>query len=87
MADPLSLLREFTISKKPVILENDIFKFESATYPRSVVTTFRSKRGEGPPYSLDAVWFMLQHADKKYTEYLAECRKYKFPSVSLIDKK
>jgi len=31
---------------------------------------------------------MLQHTDfKKYTEYLAECRKYKFPSVSLIDKK
>ena len=85
--DPLTLLRDFTKNGKKVLLENDQFIFDSLTYPRTIETPFRSRRGEGPPYTLDAIWFMLQHADKKFADYLAECRKYKFPHVSLIDKK
>jgi hypothetical protein len=87
MADPLTLLREYTIHKKPVVLENDTFHFDSVSYPRNYVTAYRSKRADVPPYTLDSIWFLLQHAEKKYTEYLAECRKYKFPTVSLIDKR
>jgi hypothetical protein len=87
MADPLSLLREFTIAKKMVILENDRFRFDKITFPREVETAFRSGKGAGANYTLDGLWFMLQHADKKYTEYLGECQKYKFSKVSLVDKR
>jgi len=87
MADPLSLLREFTKNKKSVTLEKDSFIFEHITYPRSTPTSFRSQKGTKAPYTLDAIWFMLQNSEMKYTDYLSECKKFKFPSVSLIDKK
>lgn len=87
MSDPLTLLREFTIKNKPVGFENDTFTFGSISFPRTVETNFRSLRGEGAAYTLDAVWFMLQNADKTYKDYLADCTNLKFPRVSLIDKK
>lgn len=88
MADPLHLLRTWTINKKPVIFENDNFRFDNITFPRNVVTNFRTNKGEGEPYTLDALWFMLQNAELKYSpDYLNECKKFDFPRVSLVDKK
>jgi len=87
MADPLTLLREFTKNKRPVIFENEQFRFDGITFPRDVITGFHSHKGERQPYTLDAVWFMLKNADLKYTDYLTECRKYNFPRISLIDKR
>lgn len=85
--DPLTLLREFTKAKKPVVFENDQFHFDAIVFPRDTPTGFHSSKGEGPPYTLDSIWFMLKHQDLKYTDYLSECRKYTFPRVSLIDKR
>lgn len=56
-------------------------------YPRSVLTNFRSKRGQGPCYPLDAVCFLLDHRDAGYTEYLQEARRIGLTIVSLTDKK
>lgn len=87
--DPLALLRDYTINNKKVVLDEDADEliFDSVRYSRTTETAFRSKRGEGPPYSLGAIWFVLQHADKKYADYMSEARKFKIPLVSLIDKK
>ncbi|KAL6064114.1 accessory factor associated with RNA polymerase II [Balamuthia mandrillaris] len=87
MADPLTLLREFTIAKKPVILSGDDLVFDGVRFPRSVDTNFNSLRGRGPPYPLDACWFMLLNQDKKHADYLMEANKRKFSKISLVDKK
>lgn len=87
MADPLQLLREFTISKRPVLLEGDALVFEDMRFPRSTETSFRSLKGAGAHYTLEACWFMLQHQDTKFADYLVECSKHRFPKVSLVDRK
>jgi hypothetical protein len=87
MADALQLLREFTISKRPVVLEGDVLVFGDVRLPRSTETSFRSLKGAGAHYTLEACWFMLQHEDTKFPEYLVECSKHRFPKVSLVDKK
>jgi hypothetical protein len=87
MADPLSLLREFTRNKKPVSQDNDYFIFDGIRYPKNIETTFRSQRGKNAPYTLEAIYFYLQNSEKKYTDYLADCRKYNLPHVSLVDRK
>lgn len=56
-------------------------------FPRAASTNFRSKRGQGPCYPLDAVCFLLNHSDSTYTEYLQEARKIGLVIVSLTDKK
>ncbi|ELR18990.1 uncharacterized protein ACA1_234280 [Acanthamoeba castellanii str. Neff] len=87
MADPLQLLREFTISKRPVLLEGDALVFGDMRFPRSTETSFRSLKGAGARYTLEACWFMLQHQDTKFADYLVECSKHRFPKVSLVDRK
>ncbi len=87
MADPLSLLRDFTINQKPVSLDGDFIVFDDVRFPRNTETAFKSLKGVGPPYTIDACWFMVQNADKKYTDYLMDCSKFKFPKISLVDKK
>lgn len=56
-------------------------------FPRAVATSYRSKRGQGPNYPLDAVCCLLEHRDAGYTEYLAEARRLQLTIVSLTDKK
>jgi len=87
MADPLQLLREFTVNKRPVVLDGDCLVFDGVRLARDTQTSFRSLKGQGPHYTLDACWFFLQHAETRFAEYLVECSKHRFPKVSLVDKK
>lgn len=57
------------------------------TFPRDCPTNFKSKRGAGPFYSLDAVVFVLKHRDDSFSVYLQEARKKGLAVVSLVDKK
>jgi len=85
--DPLQLLREYTMARRPVVLEGDHLVFGEVRLPRATETAFRSLKGQGPPYTLDACWFLLQHEDAKFPDYLVECSRRRFPKVSLVDKK
>lgn len=91
MTDPLSLLRSYTISKKPIIFQNNEFIFGSFRFPRDEKTAFHAQRGRGAPYTLDALWFLLQQHEKdpnqKFSDFMNEARKQNFPYVSLVDKK
>eukprot|EP01090_Pellita_catalonica_P018469 TRINITY_DN5984_c0_g1_i2.p1 TRINITY_DN5984_c0_g1~~TRINITY_DN5984_c0_g1_i2.p1 ORF type:complete len:485 (+),score=71.45 TRINITY_DN5984_c0_g1_i2:3-1457(+) len=82
--DALDLLREFTSQGKAVVLEGDKLKFGDLEYDKDIETKFKSINGHY--YTLAGVWFMLQHKAEKYTEYLKQCSRYKYPSVSLVDK-
>eukprot|EP01116_Phalansterium_solitarium_P024034 TRINITY_DN8676_c0_g1_i1.p1 TRINITY_DN8676_c0_g1~~TRINITY_DN8676_c0_g1_i1.p1 ORF type:complete len:568 (-),score=141.85 TRINITY_DN8676_c0_g1_i1:186-1889(-) len=84
---PLAILREFHRSRRPVRLENDTFYFDSVSFPKTAVTNFKSVKGTGAPYPLEAVWFFLQRADAKYADYFKEAKDKRFPTVSLVDKK
>lgn len=57
------------------------------TFPRQCPTNFKSKRGTGPFYTLDAVIFVLKHRDDSFSVYLQEARKRGLSVVSLVDKK
>lgn len=57
-------------------------------YARDTLTNFRSKRGTGDFYPLDAVWFLLtRHRESSYGEYMQEARKFGVTVVSLVDRK
>jgi parafibromin len=62
-------------------------KIFSFIFPRDVATNFRSKRGAGDFYALDAVWFMFTHREGSYGEYMQEARKNGVGIVSLVDRK
>lgn len=57
---------------------------------RDSATCFKSKRGSGPYYPLDAVSFLLKSPDVRelaYGEYMSLTRKSNVGSISLVDKK
>lgn len=56
-------------------------------YPRDTPTNYRSKRGTGDCYLLDAVWFMLERREGSYGEYMQEARRLGVGVVSLVDRK
>ncbi|PJF19898.1 hypothetical protein PSACC_00282 [Paramicrosporidium saccamoebae] len=56
-------------------------------FPRDAPTNFRSKRGAGDFYPLDAVWFMLERREGSYSEYMQEARRNGVGVVSLVDRK
>jgi hypothetical protein len=56
-------------------------------FPRGVLTNYRSKRGSGPHYPLDAICFLLERKDDSYTNYLQDVRRYGLTVVSLPDKR
>lgn len=56
-------------------------------FPRSVTTNYRSKRGSGPHYPLDAICFLLERKDDSYTTYLQDVRRFGLTVISLPDKR
>lgn len=56
-------------------------------FPRDQTTNFRSKRGSGDFYSLDAVWFCQVKRDAPYGEYIQEARRMMVGAVSMVDKR
>ena len=53
---------------------------------RKAETSFKSQRGRGKPYTLDAIWFFWQHKDKEHLQYLNEIQQHGFPTINLLDK-
>uniref|UniRef100_A0A7S1ESG0 Cell division control protein 73 C-terminal domain-containing protein n=1 Tax=Timspurckia oligopyrenoides TaxID=708627 RepID=A0A7S1ESG0_9RHOD len=53
----------------------------------SCSTNYRSRRGAGEPYSLDAIVFFAQNGDRPFREYAELCTKQSVPRVQLIDAK
>ena len=60
ISDPLTLLREYTIAKKTVTREGGHIVFDRTRFAASALTAYRG--GDGF-YSIESLWFMLQHAE------------------------
>lgn len=96
--DPLLLLRKYLPSGGVTLHDTDggvVDELTSAAYiklgpyifGRDVATNFRSKRGAGDYYPLDAVYFMATRDTIGYGEYMQEARRQGVMPVSLVDKK
>ena len=54
ITDPLTLLREFTIAKRPVVLKDGNILFTNTLFERKTLTAYRSGlTGTGAFYALD----------------------------------
>ena len=84
MSDPLSQLRDFTISKKQISLEGNHIVFGATRFARNAPTAYKNKGGF---YPVDALWFLLQNAEAKPSEYITACKAQDIAAVSIVDKK
>jgi hypothetical protein len=73
IADPLTLLRDFTVAKKPITLEGDHIVFGRTRFPRGALTAYRQSAGSKDYYSLDAAWSLLQKGAKTNAQYAQWC--------------
>jgi parafibromin len=85
--DPLSLLREYTIAGKRVVLDGKDLVFDGRRIPANTPTGWRQFRGTGDPYTIGSCWFMLQNPERTITESIQEMKEHGFQLVSLVDKK
>ncbi|KAF9582829.1 accessory factor associated with RNA polymerase II, partial [Lunasporangiospora selenospora] len=100
--DPLSLLREFTISKKPITLVSAngtlvtelteaadvVFADDKQTFkfPRNTPTNYR-RGASDETYTLETLLFLLQRANQSVAEYSLEGAQKGIPIVSILDKR
>ncbi|KAG0000038.1 accessory factor associated with RNA polymerase II [Modicella reniformis] len=100
--DPLSLLREFTVARKPITLVNAtgnlvtelteashvVFKDETqtCTFPRTTPTNYR-RGASDEMYTLETLLFLLQRAHQSVAEYSLEGAQKHIPIVSILDKR
>ncbi|KAF9426658.1 accessory factor associated with RNA polymerase II [Podila epigama] len=100
--DPLSLLRDFTISKKPITLisasgnlateltdaSDVVFADDKQTYtfPRTTPTAYRRGNSD-ETYTLETLLFLLQRANQSVAEYSLEGAQKGIPIVSILDKR
>lgn len=91
MSDPLSLLREHIINKKPVSHDDTHIITGDLKFPRSVLTAYKQDRGRGDPYPLEAIYYLLQKPHlagaAKTRLYAEECKVHNFQRVLLADQK
>ena len=98
--DPLSLLRESTVSKKPVLLldaNNEIVdnisnaksvKFnDDAVFPRDTPTNFKKTNDNKETYTLETLIFLVQNAQLDNSAYFKECRTRQIEHVSIVDRR
>ena len=84
ISDPLTLLREYTIAKKTVTREGGHIVFDRTRFAASAPTAYRG--GDGF-YSIESLWFMLQHAETGAGKYIRECTAHKIPPVKITERK
>lgn len=98
--DPLTLLREFTISKRPVLLlaeNNQVvdnisdaknIKFsDDAIFPREQPTNFKKTNDNKETYTLETLIFLVQNAQLDNSAYFKECRNRHIEHVSIVDRR
>jgi hypothetical protein len=85
LTDPLTLMREFAIAKKPIALEGEYIVIGRTRFPRAAKTAYRNTSTKDTFYQIDSVWSILQN--KKRAEYVQFCGLQNIPVVHLRDRK
>ena len=87
LSDPLTLLRDFTVAKRPIELQGEHIVFGSTRFARSAPTAYREKGGAGDYYATDALWFLLENSSLGHGAYVQKCGQQGVKVVSLADRK
>lgn len=88
MADPLSLLREFSTSGRLelVRLDGDAIRFgDQYVFPKATPTAFKGQR-EGH-YSLEVALYVAQHRQLSQPEYLKAASSAGLAAAPYVDRK
>ncbi|CAO0803700.1 unnamed protein product [Mucor circinelloides] len=101
--DPLSLLRESTISNKPVSLLDEsgqpvttisdakTIQFnndDKTSFPRDTPTNFKkTNAADNETYTLETLIFLVQNAQLDNSAYFKECRARGIEHVSIVDRR
>mmetsp|Transcript_47301 Transcript_47301/g.151565 ORF Transcript_47301/g.151565 Transcript_47301/m.151565 type:complete len:465 (+) Transcript_47301:101-1495(+) len=88
--DVLNLLREWNLKGdlgKVSIASGQVVFGDQYAFPVATETAYRSKRGEGDFYNLQAVLFALQHQADDFGKYLPKCKEKGVDSVGYVDRK
>lgn len=97
--DPLLTLRKCLKAGTPITLHDNAgtevsdlpqcvyIKLGNFIFSRDAASNFRSKRGAGDYYPLDAVWFMMGQRERSYGEYMQDARRNGVGVVSLVDRR
>ncbi|KAJ4460597.1 putative Exo-beta-D-glucosaminidase [Paratrimastix pyriformis] len=86
--DPLSLLRECVVLKKPLpeLRDNFIaFPEHNIQFPRDTQTSYQTSKG--PYLTLDTVWFLLKNETIPYSEYMDKCTAESFGYVPVVHRR
>lgn len=88
MAAALDELRRAVIAGHDITIDSSSVVINgSKRLDRSAPTNFRSRRGRGDSYPLDAVFFQFKHEKLPFNDYVQLCRKESISHVFLLDKK
>jgi hypothetical protein len=88
LSDPLTLLREFTMGKKPITLEGEYVVFGDVRFERTAKTAYRQGGGaeSGEYYQIDALWALLQMGDKT-ADYVKFCGDNRIKTTHITDRR
>lgn len=98
-ADPLTLIREYTINNKPVTLLNEegqkvenivdakkIQFDENSIFPRDEPTNFK-KTNADDTYTVETLIFLVKNAKLDNSAYFKECQTRGIEHVSIVDRR
>ncbi|MCL4132926.1 UNVERIFIED_CONTAM: hypothetical protein GTU68_043929 [Idotea baltica] len=92
MADPLSLLRQYNVNKKEIVIKDDNILFGEFSWPKDVKTNYQiyGSGKDGAPkeyYTLDCLLFLLKHVHLTHTSYVRMAAAENIPVVRRPDRK
>ncbi|KAL5289688.1 CDC73 family protein [Megaselia abdita] len=92
MADPLSFLRQYNISKKEIIERDNQIIFGEFSWNRNVKTNYL-KYGSGKKgapreyYTLECLLYLLKNITLQHSVYVRQCAAEEIPAVNRPDRK
>eukprot|EP01135_Chromosphaera_perkinsii_P005284 Nk52_evm3s332 gene=Nk52_evmTU3s332 len=86
MADPLVLLRDYTLRGLAVNVQGDNIVFGGEyEAQKSAGTNYR--KATGGFYSLEAIFFLCKNANLPHSKYIVKAKNEGIPAVTLVDRK
>uniref|UniRef100_A0A915IPL3 Paf1 complex subunit Cdc73 N-terminal domain-containing protein n=1 Tax=Romanomermis culicivorax TaxID=13658 RepID=A0A915IPL3_ROMCU len=87
MSDPLKLLREYTISGKPVKEKDEYIVFGDMAFPRTAKTNYLVWNKKDEYYTLESLYFFYKKRALQHTAYVKEAAEKKIQIVTRADRK
>ncbi|XP_045468144.1 parafibromin-like [Harmonia axyridis] len=91
MADPLSLLRQYNVSKKEIIERDGQIIFGEFSWPKNVKTNYlmygSGREGDKEYYTLECLLFILKNTNLTHPVYVREAAGENIPVVRRPDRK